>query len=448
VAAAPLVVAEAPEPPPDVLVSTSKETTIYARPSATSPKIGYLRAGAVVRRGHAAVGHDGCKGGFYEVSPEGFACVGAGASLDGAHELARATTRRASRTDALPYVYGIAKSAGVPLYSRIPDAAEERAAEPSYDAAHADAHSFDGAPLDDVPWFLADGASSIGVNGFRFSRKSGLLGTAIARTGFAFVSLFESGGRRFGVTVDMAVVPLDRFTRVTPSRFHGLPLDDADALPVAFVRAKSAALYSGDPKSAGLAFVRRLEFREALRLSGKSARVGASTYLETKSGEWLQDSDLVRVDPLRELPPWAEAGRSWIDVSIDRQALVAYVGTRPVFVTLVSTGVDGKGDPETTHSTIQGQFLIHTKHVSVTMDGDDVGDEFDLRDVPYVQYFKDGFAFHAAYWHDAFGTPRSHGCVNLSPLDARWLFAWTAPSVPTAWHGAMSNHGTLVSIHP
>ncbi|HEX7672087.1 MAG TPA: L,D-transpeptidase, partial [Polyangiaceae bacterium] len=72
----------------------------------------------------------------------------------------------------------------------------------------------------------------------------------------------------------------------------------------------------------------------------------------------------------------------------------------------------------------------------------------DLRDVPYVQYFKEGYALHAAYWHDAFGTPRSHGCVNLSPLDARWLFSWTEPSVPSAWHGAMSNHGTLVSIHP
>jgi lipoprotein-anchoring transpeptidase ErfK/SrfK len=82
------------------------------------------------------------------------------------------------------------------------------------------------------------------------------------------------------------------------------------------------------------------------------------------------------------------------------------------------------------------------------MDNDEVGDEFDLRDVPYVQYFKDGYALHAAYWHDGFGTPHSHGCVNLAPLDARFLFAWTEPPVPMAWHGAMSTHGTLVSIHP
>ncbi len=80
------------------------------------------------------------------------------------------------------------------------------------------------------------------------------------------------------------------------------------------------------------------------------------------------------------------------------------------------------------------------------MDNDEVGDEFDLRDVPYVQYFKDGYALHAAYWHDGFGTAHSHGCVNLAPLDARFLFAWTEPPVPMAWHGAMSTHGTLVSI--
>jgi hypothetical protein len=246
----------------------------------------------------------------------------------------------------------------------------------------------------------------------------------------------------------MAIVPLDRFTRVSPSRFHGLPLTDGASLPVVFVRARSAALYSGDPRTVGLRFERRLEFREALPVTGTRARSGAVSYLETRDGKWLVEENLVRVDPLREPPPWAEAGRSWLDVSIDHQSIVAYEGAHPVFVSLVSTGIDGKGDPETTRSTIQGEFLIHTKHVSVTMDGDEVGDEFDLRDVPYVQYFKEGFAIHAAYWHDGFGSPHSHGCVNVSPLDARWLFSFTEPAVPAAWHGAMSGHGTLISIHP
>ena len=67
---------------------------------------------------------------------------------------------------------------------------------------------------------------------------------------------------------------------------------------------------------------------------------------------------------------------------------------------------------------------------------------------PLIQYFKDGYALHAAYWHDQFGSPRSHGCINLAPLDARWLFAFTKPELPTGWHGVMQAlTGTVVWIH-
>jgi lipoprotein-anchoring transpeptidase ErfK/SrfK len=130
--------------------------------------------------------------------------------------------------------------------------------------------------------------------------------------------------------------------------------------------------------------------------------------------------------------------------------LVAYEGTRPVFATLVSTGRGGLDDPETTSATVQGTFFIHEKHVSATMDGDEASDDaFDLHDVPYVQYFHQGYALHGAYWHDEFGKLRSHGCVNLAPADAAWLFEWTDPQVPSEWHGAANQKsGTLVYIHP
>lgn len=76
---------------------------------------------------------------------------------------------------------------------------------------------------------------------------------------------------------------------------------------------------------------------------------------------------------------------------------------------------------------------------------------FVLRDVPYIQYFESGYALHAAYWHDVFGTPRSHGCVNLAPVDAHRIFFWTDPPVPQSWHGVNTNEdtgeGSLVVIH-
>jgi hypothetical protein len=69
-----------------------------------------------------------------------------------------------------------------------------------------------------------------------------------------------------------------------------------------------------------------------------------------------------------------------------------------------------------------------------------------------VQYFKGSYALHAAYWHDDFGRSRSHGCVNLSPIDARYTFFWSSPSVPEHWHGAYAGGpfeaGTTVHLHP
>ena len=84
------------------------------------------------------------------------------------------------------------------------------------------------------------------------------------------------------------------------------------------------------------------------------------------------------------------------------------------------------------------------------MASDDVGEEFELRDVPYVQYFDDGgHAIHGAYWHDRFGVPKSHGCINLAPEDARRLFSFTEPALPDGWHGVLSARtGTVVFIHP
>jgi lipoprotein-anchoring transpeptidase ErfK/SrfK len=74
-----------------------------------------------------------------------------------------------------------------------------------------------------------------------------------------------------------------------------------------------------------------------------------------------------------------------------------------------------------------------------------------LRDVPYIQYFASGYALHAAYWHDVFGTPRSHGCINLSPVDAHRVFLWTEPAVPEGWHamntGPELGEGTVIVIH-
>jgi hypothetical protein len=223
------------------------------------------------------------------------------------------------------------------------------------------------APLEAVPAFLEAGKPAPTLNGSFHSAGSLYTGRAMVKSGFAFLSFFESEGRRFGLSVDLDVMPLDRLDPVVASEFRGLELEEGMSLPVGFVRSKTAALFSGEPRGKGLSLVRPLRHREALPLSGRRERVGTVVYAETRSGEWLQEAELVVVPPMSKRPGWATPGRTWIDISILRQALVAYEGDRAVFVTLVSTGADGLGDPEETHSTIRGQFLIHTKHLTATM---------------------------------------------------------------------------------
>ncbi len=436
--------------PDHLLVAIARETLIYDRPSFKAHKIGYLRAGAQVRRDAEPAGREGCKLGFYHIMPEGYVCVGATATLDPNHPVAQFARVRPDRSAAMPYLYGRSLYPTPPFYTRLPSKTEQAEQEGEL-ARHLESGSrfaWRDAATDPTPPFLASGGQA--PTPFGYAHEPGRLtnGRAVADSSFALLAIYDQGGRRFGLTTDMSLLPLDRMKPVASSSFHGIALGVDVSLPIVFVRAHGAFLYAGSPK-AGLSISRPLGFREAVPVSGRSQTSAGLRYLETTKGDWIRDENLVEVDRMPGHPGWVKPGRTWIHVSILKQTMVAYEGDTPVYVTLVSTGADGLGDPKTTHSTVRGEFLIHTKHVTATMDSDEVGDEFDLRDVPYVQYFSEGFAFHAAYWHDTFGQPHSHGCVNLSPIDSRWLFHWTDPPVPQTWHGAMSLHGgTLVYISP
>jgi hypothetical protein len=195
-----------------------------------------------------------------------------------------------------------------------------------------------------------------------------------------------------------------------------------------------------------------LKFREFVALSGRVQRIGGVRMVQARDGRWLRSGDLKTAVKPRDLPWFASKKRRWLQVSLLSQTLVLWEGATPIYATLVSTGRDGAGDPKTTMSTPQGTYRIYQKHVTTTMDSNVADSEFELRDVPWVMYFKGGYALHAAYWHDDFGRPRSHGCINMAPIDARYVFNWTAPDVPEHWHGANAgetlDRGTIVHIVP
>jgi lipoprotein-anchoring transpeptidase ErfK/SrfK len=437
------VAPSAPLGPEPELVAIAREAFVYAGPSRRSRKLGYLRLGARVRRSAEPASSDGCPGGFYRVAPEGYVCVGETASLDVAHPLAALVDHVGDREEGLPFVYGRAAAVPPPRYSRLPTYAEVKAVEGS--TRRAVPKGFDALRDAELPELLRSGGAL--PTTFGFSRAgTALAARALPNSGFAFVKAFEHEGRRYGLTTELELVPLDRLAPVEPSAFHGVVLDAKTPLPVVFVRSKRAKLHEKSP-TGGFLVKRALDHREALSLTGESIKAGGMRYLATRAGDYVRDQDVLRIDARKKLPVWAKGERTWIHVSLRDQTLVAYVGDRPVYATLVSTGLGRSVDGKESLETPVGRFLIHTKHVSASMSGDELGDAFDLGEVPYVQYFSEGYALHAAYWHDSFGTPRSHGCINLSPSDARYLFHYSDPPVPRGFHGAFSlREGTLLEI--
>jgi lipoprotein-anchoring transpeptidase ErfK/SrfK len=119
-----------------------------------------------------------------------------------------------------------------------------------------------------------------------------------------------------------------------------------------------------------------------------------------------------------------------IVVSLPEQMMAAYEDDRVVFSARVSTGV-GKGDSHYA-STPTGGFHTFFKRPAGHMVGGDAGSAYDLPGVPWSSYINDsGVSFHGTYWHNDFGTPHSHGCINLPSDDAKWIYRWTTPVVPT-----------------
>lgn len=113
----------------------------------------------------------------------------------------------------------------------------------------------------------------------------------------------------------------------------------------------------------------------------------------------------------------------WIEVDLSDQRLVAWNGRKRVKTFIVSTGK--KSTPTRT-----GTYAIQSKHRSTRMRGRG----YNVPNVPYAMYYSGGYALHGAYWHKRFGTPVSHGCVNLRVSQARWLYNWAPVGTKVVVH--------------
>jgi len=162
---------------------------------------------------------------------------------------------------------------------------------------------------------------------------------------------------------------------------------------------------------------------------------GTPGYVNDQTGirHWVPSSELSDVGP----------GELWLDVDLEQQVLAMRRGANLEFVTLVSTG-------ERESQTPRGIFAIQDKAIWTDMGSrPDSDDPYYVEKVPWVMHFKTRYAIHGTFWHWGFGHTASHGCINLSVRDARWIFDRISPTTWGGWSSVRSTQqdpGTTVRI--
>ncbi len=449
-----LVPTAPPAPAPLRLTSQGYVTWIYARPRVDAHFIGYVRNGSSVGlRSAELVGGDGCPGGFYPVVPRGFVCNDRTVTRAPSARSVETAAAAAGSPGALPYRYAF--SDGAPMYNRVPSQAEQQRTERPYGPAGEDRSPYARrsvyqdlaslvavADLDPLPPFLADGGATA-EDRFGLVKESLPAGAIVS-----FSRAFAAEGRTWLLSADQSLVPADRVRVFAPSTFHGVSLGGDVRLPLAWMRGVARPQYRRLPSGALEATGAAWPVRAFARLSGAAVEHDGQRYLETleqgPGGEplFVSEKDATVAEAASQLAAGVTPGQKWIAVSITQGTLIAYEGLTPVFATLMSPGRGGvptPGHDDVADSTTPtGTYNITFKDRAATMSPDKPGTPRThfIADVPHVQYFKAPFALHGAYWHERFGEPASAGCVNVSPLDAETLFAWTDPPVPDDWQGA------------
>lgn len=154
---------------------------------------------------------------------------------------------------------------------------------------------------------------------------------------------------------------------------------------------------------------------------------------------------LLADENLTPLSPDISEADKRVEVRLNDQLVLAYEKDRLVFATRTATGGRLRSG---TYTTPTGNYITNhkrpTRHMAT---GDLASNGFDLPGVPWVIYFKEnGTSFHGTYWHNDYGRPRSHGCINLTPQAAKWLYRWTMPTVPIDKEFVYGYVGTRVDI--
>jgi hypothetical protein len=183
--------------------------------------------------------------------------------------------------------------------------------------------------------------------------------------------------------------------------------------PAPQVETKRTPGYQGDDYTGHL-----LNLYDVVRVFGEE-KVDDELWYLVGPDEWLPKKYVARVD-VNPNPPTGVAGDRWIEVNLFEQTIAVYDHRQLIFATVIASGMDP-------FWTQPGVFQIYEKHDKTPMTGSfeaDRSDAYYLEDVPWTMYYDQARALHGAYWRTKMGFEQSHGCINMTPGDAHWLFDW------------------------
>jgi hypothetical protein len=154
---------------------------------------------------------------------------------------------------------------------------------------------------------------------------------------------------------------------------------------------------------------------------------------------------LIQPEEVTPLSPGMPNTFKKLEIHLPEQLMIAYEQNTPVFMARVATGGRFRDGDFTTPT---GHYLTYHKRPSRHMAaGNLAAGGYDLPGVPWISYFTEsGVSIHGTYWHNNYGRPRSHGCINMTPLAAKWIYRWTQPEVPHDKQMVYRDFGTSLNI--
>jgi len=243
--------------------------------------------------------------------------------------------------------------------------------------------------------------------------------------GFNFVTTMGASGDGWTMINEGQWVRSEFLQTVYPSRFAGVLLPETPLqYPVAWILVNAIPSQSPglEPLGGTLAIP-----RYTLVSLFAQVEIDGWYWYQVGVDQWVHQTQVARVIPVNR-PAEVDTER-WISVDLYEQVAIAYEGSRPVWATLVSSGL-------AQWPTNEGIFHVYVRFPRTIMSGAEGQEDFYyLEEVPWTMYFDNDIGLHGTYWHDGFGYRHSHGCVNLSITDSAWLYQWASSEIDLTMPG-------------